>query len=456
MTKILNQTSISMVTLILTIVIFGSMMIFSSTFFPTKTPSQLFYNQIIFYILGFIIFFLISFIDYRLLKSKLIITLVLIITFILLIAVLFIGENIYGAQRWIDLGFFSIQPSELAKISLIIILGYIFNTKISNKKNQTDRNISAGIYSKIFNKLTLPYIFSFILILSFSILILAQRSLGNTLLIILIYISILFSQLKFNKKILIIFLNFIFGLLCFLILQNYNENSIILLLVILGINIFLLKKITINKIFPTILLIFGFISLPFIQLIYNSILADYQKQRIETFLNPDSELSKTLDYNRSQSITAIGSGRFSGNGFLQGTLTSLNLLPFAYTDFVFASFSEQFGFIGSIFLIIIYSLLIVKIFKIYSESQDNFAKVISFGVIMMISLNTIQHIGMNIGLLPISGIPLPLMSYGGSSILTIFLGLGLVHSINIRNRLMRENVINLSRKFGVERVIMNE
>jgi rod shape determining protein RodA len=132
---------------------------------------------------------------------------------------------------------------------------------------------------------------------------------------------------------------------------------------------------------------------------------------------------------------------------LNGTVTNLGLLPFAFTDFAFAAFAEQFGFIGNLLLISLYLGLFTRILFIASETKNKFGFLMTIGVLVMISLNTFQHIGMNMGLLPITGVPLPLISYGGSSMLVIFIGLGLIQSVRVMTENEEKDIINLKTKF---------
>ena len=171
------------------------------------------------------------------------------------------------------------------------------------------------------------------------------------------------------------------------------------------------------------------ISLPFII----SFLKPYQKLRILTFLNPDRD-PLGAGYQIIQSKIAIGSGGLSGKGFLKGTQSYLEFLPEKHTDFIFTLFSEEFGFIGSIGLLILYIVIISRIIRIGAISRSNFAKLFCFGFAFAIFIYIVVNLSMVLGLLPIVGSPLPIMSYGGSSMLATMIGFGIVLSAKINHK----------------------
>ena len=173
------------------------------------------------------------------------------------------------------------------------------------------------------------------------------------------------------------------------------------------------------------------ISLPFII----SFLKPYQKQRILTFLDPDRD-PLGAGYQIIQSKIAIGSGGLNGKGFLKGTQSYLDFLPEKHTDFIFTLFSEEFGFIGSIVLLLIYSIIIIRIIRIGIISRSNFAKFFCFGFAFAIFVYIVVNLSMVLGLLPIVGSPLPIMSYGGSSLLATMIGFGIVLSAKMNHKQM--------------------
>lgn len=171
------------------------------------------------------------------------------------------------------------------------------------------------------------------------------------------------------------------------------------------------------------------ISLPLLW----SNLQDYQRQRIETFLNPAAD-PQGEGYNVRQALIAVGSGGLMGRGFGQGSQTTLNFLPVAHADFIFAGFAEATGFIGSAVLILLYVVMLLRIISIARESTDPFGQLVAIGVAVKYAFQMTVHIGMNEGMLPVTGIPLPFMSYGGTALIVDLALIGLLQSIYIRHK----------------------
>lgn len=158
------------------------------------------------------------------------------------------------------------------------------------------------------------------------------------------------------------------------------------------------------------------------------LLENYQKERITSFLNPGSD-PLGRGYHIIQSIIAVGSGKFFGRGLGHGTQSQLDFLPEQHTDFIFATIAEEWGFVGSVFILILFGILLYRLIKISLNSSNNFARLFSIGLATMFLFQAIINIGMNMGLLPIIGIPLPFISYGGSSMVMSFIALGIIQSI---------------------------
>ena len=273
------------------------------------------------------------------------------------------GITAQGSQRWINLYFINLQPSELMKIAIIICFAKYYH-RIQIAHVNRVRNIIIPI---------------FILIIPIS-LVISQPDLGTSILIAL---------------------------------------SGIIVLWLAGVNI---------KYFFYSTLVF-IISAPFII----SFLKPYQKLRILTFFDPDKD-PLGAGYQIIQSKIAVGSGGLSGKGFLKGTQGYLEFLPEKHTDFIFTLFSEEFGFIGSLFLLLVYAILIFRILKTGALSRSFFGKFFCYGFGSAIFIYITVNMAMVLGLLPIVGSPLPIMSYGGSSMLATMIGLGIVMSSKIYNR----------------------
>ncbi len=312
-------------------------------------------NQLIFAVLGLVFFLMVSSIDYHFWRFSAWHWYLL--TIVLLVLVMILGRVARGSARWITIGQRGIQPSEIAKISLILILGryfYPLTAKWLSLKKLILSTILAG-----------PLVF----------LVFAQPDLGTTLVI--------------------------FGIWVFLALYAGVKPSYLL----------------------AILLLAGLVSYPTWQ-----VLKPYQKERVVTFLNPYMD-PLGAGYHILQSKIAIGSGRFWGRGFGRGTQSHLKFLPEYYTDFVFASFAEEWGFLGSAVMIGLFVLLLGRILQIAKNCADDFGAMLCVGVFAMLILQVLINMGMNLGLMPVTGITLPLVSYGGSSLITVMISLGLVQAV---------------------------
>jgi len=283
----------------------------------------------------------------------------------LLIWVAFYGVKVSGSQRWMNLHFIVLQPSELMKIAIILCLAkYYHRLKIDNVNSFTSITIALTI-------ILIPII-----------LVISQPDLGTSILIASSGLIVLWLG---GVKIKYFFYSFVSFL----------------------------------------------IALPFII----SFLKPYQKLRILTFLDPDRD-PLGAGYQIIQSKIAIGSGGLEGKGFLKGTQSYLDFLPEKHTDFIFTLFSEEFGFLGSIVLLLIYSIIIIRIIRIGAISRSNFAKLFCFGFAFAIFIYIVVNLSMVLGLVPIVGSPLPIMSYGGSSMLATMIGFGIVMSAKINHKQM--------------------
>ena len=282
---------------------------------------------------------------------------------LLLIWVSIYGMTVSGSQRWINLYFLVLQPSELMKIGIILCLAKYYH-RVSVEKINSFISISVAL-----TIILIPIIF-----------VISQPDLGTSILIATSGLIILWLG---GVKIKYFFVSFVAFL----------------------------------------------ISLPFII----TYLEPYQKLRILTFLDPDRD-PLGAGYQIIQSKIAIGSGGFSGKGFLQGTHSYLEFLPEKHTDFIFTLFSEEFGFIGSIGLLLLYTIIILRIIQIGAISRSSFARLFCFGFAFAIFIYITVNLSMVLGLLPIVGSPLPIMSYGGSSMLATMIGFGIVMSAKVHNQ----------------------
>ncbi len=342
------------------IAVIGVTNLYSATSAAREALTELYIQQIYWLTLGAGVAVLIAAIDYRHFERFGFVAYG--IGIVLLLLVFLLAPEIRGSQRWIRIGAFSLQPSEIMKIILIIALAkYLHNDPKTEGRTLKDLIIPG-------------------MILAFPMaLILFQPDLGTALI-----------------------LAFIFGSI--MLLTNLKLRSLV-----------------------TLALFFAF-SAP---LTYKFLLKDYQRTRFEAFLNPDSDILDT-NWHTHQSMVAIGSGGFWGQGFMQGTQNQHRFLPDQHTDFPFPVWAEEQGFVGVALLFFLYIFLILWGLKVASQAKDRFGAVVAVGVSAFFFWHTIINLGMVCGLLPVVGVTLPLFSYGGSSVLTSMMGIGLLMNVSIR------------------------
>lgn len=434
--------------LIIILSLIGILVIYSTTFnYPADSDYALNVSkQIIFLIFGLLIYFLLINLDISWFENSGLLKLMYLITLFLQIYVKFFGETRAGTNRWIDIGFFSLQPSEYAKIAIILItaktLYDIKNAEINPLFNNL-KSIKRKAKNNILNvrPVLKALLINALMVFSLILLTLIQPSLGNALISLILWTFMLF--ILFPKPEFLIKFFLIFFLSISLSLQiwevsfdspsfninfftSFNITGVIIITLALLLCIIILK-IKPKFFIPTIII--GLIVVLGIPTLWNNGITNYQKERVLTFFEgPESDPTGS-GYQVIQSKIAIGSGMIWGRGFLQGSQASLKVLTQAYTDFAFAAYAEQFGFVGSIILIGIYFFLLLRILKIAKESKNEFGKYLSLGVCLLMFLHIFINIGMNLGKLPVTGIPLPLVSYGGSATVMILICLGLVQSV---------------------------
>lgn len=351
----------------LILIVLGIALIFSLVF--SSQDAVLVLKQSVFAFSGLSLLLIISFIDYRTWRS--IWWIIYLISVVLLILVEVLGFVAGGAMRWIDLGFFQLQPSEIAKIAIVLSSAFFFSGKIGKLE-------------------TKDIVWSTVALLLPLGLILIEPDLGTALVLVFVYLVMLFVSRP-----------------------NARQLIVIVAVISTGAIIFLLAMINIQPI--------------------GKLLKNYQRERIMTFFKP--ELDPYGDsYNVRQAQITIGSGGLTGKGLGRGSQSQLKFLPKPHTDFIFAGASEAMGFLGAGLIIILYFILIQRIIKISSIATDGFGMLVSLGIAMIIIFQVVVNIGMNLGLAPVTGIPLPFMSYGGTSMTVSCVSLGIVQSICIRRK----------------------
>ena len=346
---------------------------------------------------------------------------------ILLVAVLFFGIRVRGAKSWFDFGKFAFQPSEIVKIVLILYIAKYINKNYYHMKK--------------FSRLLTPF-FATILYIG---LILLEPDFSSAIVFIPILLGMVYIGGVSKKTINLVLIFFIITLgLPFLeifltikisdtsLVNNFKFIYIIsVILISIGILLFIKAiQYKINKkeykiIFLIILL--GLIS----AMTISGYLKDYQKKRIIVFLDPSLDPLGS-GYNILQSRIAIGSGKITGRGLFQGTQTQLGFIPDQHTDYIFAVIAEEGGAIVSILVICLYIVLIWRGITIARNASDKFGSLTAVGIVIMFSFYIILNLGMLTGIMPVAGVPLPFLSYGGSSLIVNFIAIGILINIHIR------------------------
>jgi rod shape determining protein RodA len=331
------------------------------------------------------------------------------ITLVLLVLVKFIGKEISGTQGWFDLGSFSLQPSELAKLTTLLAVARYLSIQGTDIKTLRDLGITVGL-----------------VLLPFG-LIAWQPDFGTGTVLIAMLAGVLYWT-GFDAFLLFLAVS----LPAIFIASLVNKIYVYIALGLFAIGAFFFRK----KVYLTI----GAIAFAAVIGFTSNYLIDkfmpHQKDRIETFLNPGSD-PRGKGYNAIQATMAVGAGGFWGKGFMQGLQTQLRYIPEQRTDFIFCVLSEEFGFIGGSAVILLICGLIYRSAKIAIESDSKFMSITCFGLAAIFFYHTLINIGMVIGLMPVMGIPLPFLSYGGSSHLINLTLVGLVLNAYRSQRLRR-------------------
>jgi rod shape determining protein RodA len=335
----------------------GLLNVYSGTRVFSSSGISLVHRQMVWILLGACVFFFFSFLGAGVIEEMA--WRIFIAVVALLLVVLLVGKVRGGAQRWLSLGFFNFQPSELAKIALVLVLGSFFSEQYN--------------YGGIGLRELIPAVA--ITLVPF-LLVAMQPDLGTAGVFLLILAAMMVIACVRGK-------------------------------------VFLLAGIA------------GATAVPGLWLL----MKDYQRQRVLTFLDPGRD-PLGAGYHIIQSKIAVGSGGFLGKGYLHGTQGSLRFLPEQHTDFAFAIFSEEWGFAGSVVLLLLFLALVYRMFFLASQSQDRFASFACGGIASYFLAHILINIAMVCGLFPVVGIPLPFVSYGGSSMLTNMMALGILSNLS--------------------------
>lgn len=281
-----------------------------------------------------------------------------ILTILFLAVILIAGTISFGAQRWLEVGLVNIQPAEIAKIVLILVLADYFSKNANKEKNVR------------------WVLISFIIVAGIVVQILLQPNLSSSILLFVIWFAMLWISGLPTKY-----------------------------LLILGASV----------------IVISVVAFPFLQ--------EYQQQRILSFINPDPNARYGNTYNVEQALITIGNGGWLGKGYGHGTQVQLRFLKVRHTDFIFSAIAEEFGFVGTVLIVALLVFVIIRCFRAARLASDNYGAMIAFGFSMLIFFQTAVNIGVNLRVIPVTGQTLPFISYGGSSLLSLMLGVGLIESV---------------------------
>ncbi len=319
---------------------------------------------------------------------------------LLLLVVLVAGVAGYGAVRWIRIGPVNIQPSEFAKLATLLAAAKF----LGEGNRDVNRPVDFILASLIF---VLPFL-----------LIARQPDLGTALVFAAMVLPVFFwAGLKPGNVFLIV-------MPVFTMIASFNFIAFFVVMAILSLYLIITRR-------PLWMKIFNFSLNVFIGLIMPMLwghLKDYQKKRILTFLNPEAD-PLGAGYQVIQSMVAIGSGGLTGKGFLQGSQTQLRFLPEQHTDFIIAVIGEEFGFVGVLVVLTLFTILLVRMVKIASLTKNPANSILVIGMATVIGFHLIVNMGMAVGLMPVTGLPLPFISYGGSALLTNMVFIGLTQNV---------------------------
>ena len=412
------------------LIVIGILFIYSSGVDAEgRLTSDEYQKQIIWAIIGFFLMLGVSFTRYNACRD--LAPVIYFVTVVLLIVTLAAGTMVNGSRSWLGIASFGIQPSEFMKIAVILLLAFYFE-KAGKKEMESIKGL----------------IISFAIAVFPLFLVLLQPDLGTAM----VYLPIVIFMLHIAgaKMLHLVFIiGIIVGTIVFTVLPEWERaiysgtidffiifrNTQYFLLVVLTLGIaflisfvalFILKK----RYFFYLSYVFALISIAFLLApVARSLLQEHQMMRLLVFLDPYVD-PQGAGWNIIQSVTAVGSGGFAGKGFLAGTQSHFQFLPQQSTDFIFSILAEEWGFIGSILVMCLYLIIILRGITIAQYARDRSGASIAIGVSAMFFFHFTVSVGMAIGVMPITGIPLLFLSYGGSSLWTAMIGMGLLLSVS--------------------------
>ena len=331
-------------------------------------------KQIIFAGIGFVIMMIMSVIDYRYWGA--LSAIIFLVTFGALAVLFLVGGALFGSSRWFTVGPILVQPSEFAKITIILILSNYFSQQIDKIKS--------------------PWVVAQSLLITMAIVgwIILQPDLSTSIVILVLWFALLWAA----------------GLDLKMLLIAGGAGAV---LIAIGLPLLLLNYDPTNT---------------------EALIKPYQLERVINFLFPEEGASYGAIYNVQQALISIGDGGWFGQGYGSGSQVQLRFLKVRHSDFIFSALSEEFGFAGALIVIATLAFIIARCLRAARLSSDTYGALIAYGAATLITFQTIVNVGMNLNLLPVTGLTLPFVSYGGSSLMTLFIAIGLVESVVLRHK----------------------
>jgi len=380
----------------------GIISVYSATY--DAHASLYFYRQLVFFFVGLSAATIVTLVPFRTLQLAAFPVYFLSIG--LLVTVLLIGRTVSGSTSWLNFGLFRLQPSEFSKITTVLALASFMSRSDVSLNNVKDLAIATGI-------VLLP-----------TLLIMAQPDIGTAIIFAGFYMPILYwgGASRFTLVALAapgaVAVSALFG-----------TTPLLIAVLEFAVLLYATHK---HRVLAAVVFSFMVLVGISVQAIYEG-LKPYQQKRIATFLDPGAD-PLGAGYNILQSKVAIGSGGLLGKGYLQGTQTQLNFIPEQWTDFIFCVPAEEFGFVGAAALLILFLLILYRALTIASTVKSSFASVIAIGITGILLTHIVINVGMALGLLPVIGVPLPFLSYGGSSLLASLIMVGLLLNIHLNRK----------------------
>lgn len=417
---------------VILVVFLGILTIYSAGFDPIdKVNNGLYKKQLIWFIAGFILMIVATFINYKFLGDYSLYVYGFLL-FMLIVTAIF-GTPIRNTRAWLNFGLFSIQPSEFMKLGLVIVLSKYLEVRERDIKNLGD--------------LLIPALLTIVPML----IILMQPDFGTAAVFIPILLTMLFvggadvthllsiigiGSIAIVVPMILTYREWIGAQGSNFLLEFFKDTHLIFIvagilflvaMIAFALHFFFVSKAYRKIYIPSVVISLGLFFSVFIQ----QYLKVYQKRRILVFLNPDLDPHGS-GYNIIQSKIAVGAGRFIGKGFLKGSQSQLGFLPEKSSDFIFSVFAEEWGFVGAIILLGLLAIVVYRGIQITFESKDKFGALLGSGIVTIFFFHILINIGMVLGIMPVTGLPLSFVSYGGSNLLMSMIAVGIL--INIRMR----------------------